>query len=266
MDEEKDKTAPQDVTDGEESQEHLEEKETQEEQSEQTTDTENDETVEIKAENEAENDAEEKAEKPASRRENLRIQKLIQKLREKDAPAPKPQNTHQGLDYRQTLDADDEVYKQLESDRQKYGENLYNQGLEQAKSIQFHTRLEIDAPKVMSKYPQFNPESEKFNPVAANAINEWYLANVGFNPQTGSVKNADVRYAEFVDGIMELADEMAGHKVATTTKNIAKQAASTGIRPNGSTAKSLNLNQAPEAMSDDELEALISAAIPPKKR
>lgn len=238
-------------------------------QEEQETDTQEQEQVqeeeqeEPQVEEEGGGEAPEEEQKPPSRRENLRIQQLLAKLNAQKQEA-RQQQQDQGLDYRQTLEADDEVYKQLESDRQQYGDTRYNQGLEQAKSIQFHTRLEIDAPKVVSKYPQFNPESPEFNPVAANAINEWYLQTVGYDPKTDRVGNASVRYAEYVDSVMELATELAGQKVETSRKNIARQAASTGLRPDGSSAKRLNLNQAPEAMSDEELEAVIASALPKK--
>ena len=174
---------------------------------------------------------------------------------------PQQQQQAQGLDYGTALDADPEVVQQLEADRQSYGQNQYNQGLEQAKSIQFHTRLEIDAPRVEAKYPQLDKESPKFNPAVADAINQWYLATAGYNPQTNSVQNSDVRYSDFVEGIMELSDEMAGQKNVATAKNIAKQAATTGIRPDGSKSKSMNLNQAPDKMTDDELDAIINQAI-----
>lgn len=129
-------------------------------------------------------------------------------------------------------------------------------------SIQFHTRLEIDAPRVASKFKQLDKDSSEFNPAVANAINEWYLATAGYNPQTNQVGNANVRYADFVEGIMEMADEIAGQKVQSTTKNIAKQAATTGIRPDGSKAKRLNLNQAPQDMTDEELALAIKRMMP----
>lgn len=195
-----------------------------------------------------------------SRRENLRIQQLIQKM--KQAPQEQAPKINQGLDYRSTLDADDEVYNKLESDRQAYGNNLYQEGLEQAKSIQFHTRLEIDAPKIASKYKQFDTESPEFNPAVANAVNEWYLATAGYDANTNRVQNANVRYADFVEGIMEMVDEIAGQKVQKTTKNIAKQAAKTGVRPDGSKAKRMNLDQAPQNMTDEELAAAISRFMP----
>lgn len=195
-----------------------------------------------------------------SRRENLRIQQLIQKM--KQAPQQQEQPKAQGIDYRTALDADDEVYSRLESDRETFGAQQYQQGIKQAESIQFHTRLEIDAPKIASKYKQFDTESPEFNPAVANAVNEWYLATAGFDPNTNQVQNANVRYADFVEGIMEMADEIAGQKVQKATKNIAKQAAKTGVRPDGSRAKRMNLDQAPQNMTDEELAAAISRFMP----
>lgn len=223
------------------------------------------EAPEAAEDSQAEEAQEEEPPKP-SRRENLRIQQLVSKLRQQQgAVSAPPASRSDGIDYRTALDADDEVITQLEADRQSYGQTLYQQGMKQAESLQFHTRLEIDAPKVESKYSFLDKgDVEHFNPVAANAINEWYLATAGYDPQTNTVANSNVRYADFVEGIMELADELAGNKVAVTTKNIVKQVANTGLRPDGSSAKRLNLNKAPESMTDEELNAVISQAIPRK--
>ena len=100
-----------------------------------------------------------------------------------------------------------------------------------------------------------NPKDNNFHPVLADTINNLYLKMVGFNNKTGLVSNPNIRYKEFVDSYMELGDEIASSKVASTTKNIAKQAANTGLRPDGSSAKRLNLNQPIENMSDAELKA-----------
>lgn len=213
-------------------------------------------------------DEEPEPEKP-SRRESLRIQQVLEKLKQQQQPAPTPPPAPQtGLDYNEALDADPETIQQLEADRQAYAQAQYQQGLAQAQtqaeSNIFHTRLEIDAPKVEQKYPQLNKESSEFNPVLADAVNNWYLATAGYDPSTNTVTNANVRYSEFIDGIMELGNEIAGEKVAKTSKNIAKQAASTGLRPDGSSAKRLNLNKAPEDMTTEELEAVIKQTLPKK--
>jgi hypothetical protein len=206
---------------------------------------------------EVEEQGEESAPQP-SRRENLRIQQLLEKL-QKQPQAPAEHKAPTGIDYGATLDADPEVISQLESDRQQVAATSYNEGLEQAKSIQFHTRLEIDAPKVESKYKQLNPEDkENFNPALANAVNTWYLQTSGYDQQTGKVANPNIRYAEFVEGIMELGRVIGSQESVKAAKNVAKQAATTGLRPDGSTAKRLDLNKAPGAMSDEELDAFLA--------
>lgn len=198
---------------------------------------------------------------PISKRKAERLEKLeslVSRLKGEDKPTATPKV--EGLDYSTALDADPEVIKQLEADRQAVAQSTFQQGIEQAKSIQFHTRLEIDAPRIEGKYSFFNKDSEDFNPAAANAINSWYLASVGYDAKTDTVANPNLRYADFVEGIMELADSMAGAKVEKTQTNIAKQAAQTGMRPDGSSAKRLNLNKAPEAMTDEELKAVLAQA------
>lgn len=220
-----------------------------------------------------EEQAEEKPSQP-SKRENLRIQALVEKMRRQGSNTQSetfkrlPEEMPSALNYKDAIDADDDVIKTLESDREKFGQSLYqrgqSEGLKQAESIQFHTRLEIDAPKVSSKYKQLDKDSEEFNPPVADALNNWYLATVGYDAQTRTVENSNVRYSEFVDGIMELAETIAGEKVQESSKNIAKQAARTSIRPDGSKAKRLNLNQAPQDMTDEELDAYLSNALPKK--
>lgn len=193
-----------------------------------------------------------------SRRESLRIQQLISKMKQ-ETPQQQSQ-VRPGIDYGQALDADPEVIAQLEQDRQGYGRASYDEGIKRAESIQFHTRLEIDAPRVMDKYPVLNPDSEQFNPAVADALNDMYLSSVGYNQQTDTVANPNVRYGEYIEGMMELSDAVASEKNTKTAKNIAKQAASTGLRPDGSRAKSLNLNKAPQDMTDEELSAYLKSA------
>lgn len=209
---------------------------------------------------EPEGEPEAEPERQPSRRESLRIQQLLEKLKEKEAPAERRAPSG-GLDYKTALDTNDETVELLDADRRKYGEQLYNEGLEQSKTIQFQTRLEIDAPRIEAKYPVLDKDSPDFNPVVANALNQMYLSAVGWDATTRRVANANVRYADYIEGIMELSDEVASKKVAQSTRNITKQAAATGLRPSGGNAKRLNLNQAPEKMTDEELKAIIAQAV-----
>lgn len=195
-----------------------------------------------------------------------KLENLVTRLKSDEAPqAP----DIKGMDFATELQADDETIARLDEDRKSVAQEAMTQGFEQAKSVQFHTRLEIDAPRIESKYPLFNKDSEDFKPATVDAINRWYLASVGFIPGDDSkgipdkVANPNLRYGDFVEGIMELSDSMAGVKVENTQKNIVKQAANTGIRPDGSTSK-LNLNKAPQDMSDEELSTVLTRAFPQK--
>jgi len=208
-----------------------------------------------------EEESEEQATPPMSKRKAERLAKLenlVSKLKGDETPikVPKPQ----GIDYREVLNADDDTIEQFENDRLATAEASFNQGREQAKSMQFHTRLEIDAPKVEGKYPILDKDSPDFKPETASAINSWYLTSVGYNPKTDTVINPNVRYSDFVEGIMELSDSMAGDKLQTSKKNIASQAANIGLRPDGSTTK-LNLNKSPQEMTDEELSAVIKRSV-----
>lgn len=199
-----------------------------------------------------------------SRRADLRIKKLLEdnkRLRQQmDAPSPK------GLDYGQALEADLETIAQLEQDRRQATTAAYSEGLKQAQSIQFRTRLEIDTPKIENKFPQLNPNDQQFDPVVADALNTHYLTLVGYDPNTDTVQNANLRYSDFIEAQYELAGALATKKIAQARQNITRQAAVTGLRPDGSAAK-LNLNQDVSQMTDAELEAYgRQIGLSPKKR
>lgn len=207
-------------------------------------------------------------EKPPSRREQLRIQQLLRKYGPPpERPAPSP-STQDNLDYSQALDADPDTIQALEEDRRRAAQAQYikgeNEGVKRAEYLNWNTSLKIDAPVVEKKFPVLDKNSPQFHPAVADAVNTWYLNMVGFDPQTKTVSNPNVSYAEFAEGFMELVEETAGQKVAETTQNIARQAATTGLRPDGSSAKRLDLNKAPEDMTMEELYAKIGQR-PPKK-
>lgn len=200
-------------------------------------------------------------EQPPSRREQLRIQQLLAKY----GPPPERQTSQQpsqfkredALDYQTALDADPEVIKQLEDDRQREGQAQYNRGLQDLQYTQFYNNIRFDLPLVSEKL-------SKLDPMDAKSIDDEYLAITGADPNKGYVRNPDIGYAEFVEARLEQAERLAHSMNAQTVKNVAKQSAQTGLRPDGSSAKRLNLNQAPENMSDEELDAVIAQAIPKK--
>lgn len=215
---------------------------------------------------------EKKDDKPAdedkkpSRREQARIRDILQKYGEPEVLKQSDKQDVKPLDYREQLDADDETLRKLEEDRKQSNEASFERGRaessnEQVKSLQFLTRLEIDAPRVEAKYPQLDKESKDFKPEAADDINQLYLKIVGYDSKTQKVKTSDIRYSAFVDTIFNLVEDLAVQKAVESTKAIKQQAAKTGLRPDGSSAKRLNLNKAPEDMTDEELDAVIAQGL-----
>jgi len=196
-----------------------------------------------------------------SRRETLRVQNLLKKYgppQEKQAPS---QNKKDALDYN-TLDASPDVIEQLEQDRQAYSDRAYTQGIQQSELREWKRDLKYEAPAVEKAYSFLNPNDKaNFNHAAADAMNQKYLRFIGYNPGDPSrgiqesVQHSDVSYKEFVDSEMEFVDELANRKIAASKKNIAKQAASTGIRPDGNSPKRMNLNKDPSEMTLEELYA-----------
>lgn len=195
---------------------------------------------------------------PPSRREQLRIQQVLEKLKQQPQAQP-PKAT--GLDYGQELDASPELIKQLEADRQSAVNAAYEQNHEVMQTYRWETMVNLDNPQVEAKYPQLDKNSSEFHPALSDSIGQMYFQLSGVKPGpngTYTVANPGMRYKDFVDSFFEVANEAASVKTAATTKNVAKQAAQTGLRPDGSKAKRLNLNQAPESMSDEELKAVIA--------
>jgi len=209
---------------------------------------------------------EQEEERPPSRREQLRIQNLLTKypdLEKRATQAQSGQKPVQALNYREELETDDETAQRLEQDRQGYGDARYQEGInttqqqikEQIDYSRWETRLLIDSPKVEKAFPILDKTSEDYHPAVQKAVDTMYLRHVGYNPETQTVTHPDVSYAEFVEANMELVEEIAGVMNQKTVKNVAKQAAHTGLRPDGSSAKRLDLNKAPHQMSDEELDA-----------
>lgn len=202
-------------------------------------------------------------EKPPSRREQLRIQQLLAKYgdpSQRQAP-PQPSQPNAALDYNTALDADPEVIAQLEADRKRAGQASrdegYSEGLRKAEAIEFRTNIRLDLPLVAEKL-------QKLDPRDAEALDKEYLYTVGFDPATGYVQNMNIGYAEFIDARIDQAERLASAMNAQTVKNIAKQSAQTGLRPDGSSAKRLNLNQPAQNMTMEELYAAIGQT-PPKQ-
>lgn len=202
---------------------------------------------------------------PPSRREQLRIQQLLKKYGEPENRQAPSQVRQDALDYGTALDADPDVIQQLEADRQATQQSAYSDGLKRAEFLDWKTSLKIDAPNIEKKHPILDPSAKEFHPAVADAVNNWYLNMSGFDPNSNTVANPNVSYADFVEGFMELVQETAGQKNAQSVKNITKQAATTGLRPDGSSANRMNLNKDPSEMTTEELYAVLGQKPPTKK-
>lgn len=204
-------------------------------------------------------------EKPPSRREQLRIQQLLKKYGEPGERPQAPSQTRQDALNYNDLEADPELIQQLETDRQATQQSAFSEGLKRAEFLDWKTSLKIDAPNIEKKHPILDPSAKEFHPAVADAVNNWYLNMSGFDPNTNTVNNPNIGYADFVEGFMELVQETAGQKNAQSVKNITKQAATTGLRPDGSSANRMNLNKDPSEMTTEELYAVLGQKPPNKK-
>lgn len=200
----------------------------------------------------------------------LKIQELLAKRKE---ASPRREETKtpevEPLDYRTALDADPEVIERLEQDRRSVADNRYEQGVltaaklaeERAIASEFRTNIKLDYALVKDKL-------DKLDPVDVNALDVEYLQLAGYDTETGLVANPNIGYADYVEARIEQAKRLASKLTEQTTRNIAKQAAQTGLRPDGtSSARGLNLNKAPEEMTDEELDAVLAqGGLATKKR
>ena len=212
---------------------------------------------------------EEPEEKP-SRRQQLRINQLLEKLKE-SGKTPEEQEPSQptkptGIKYEEELDADEDVIKNLNDDREKFGQEMYQQGLAQANALkqqqdafEFRHMLTQEEPIVLQKYPFMDKDSDQYDEQYAAAMVEKYFDDIQFDANTRTARRP-VSYLEYVESQMEFAAALAEKMARESHENVVKQAANTGLRPSGSSpSKGVNLNKAPEDMTDEELDAAIAS-------
>lgn len=194
-----------------------------------------------------------------SHRENKRITELTKKLAESNTRQQSPNQPQRT----QIIGEGDYDLDQVNGMAQQYGEQRYNEGLQLANSLAFATRLEIAAPKIEARYPALNPQSDEFQAGIADWSTQLYYKAVGLKTKSDgsyTVDNPNIRYDEFVDGLMEAVDTLASSKSADTKQNLAKQAAQTGVRPN-SIAKKQYAGDDPNKMTTDQLLKRVNAEL-----
>lgn len=185
--------------------------------------------------------------------EELKLTKILDRIQQTKQPVQRDER--QPMDYREAIDAPDEVYNSLDQDRRSYGDQRYSEGLEQAKAMEFKMNIRLDLPLVKDKL-------DRLDPVDAEIIDREYLEFVGYragNPERGipdTVRNPDIGYADFVDARIQHAERLAASMALKSQKNIAKQAAQTGIRPDGGAHKGLQISSPQDIanMSSEDFE------------
>jgi hypothetical protein len=226
--------------------------ETKDEETEESEDSEESEAEETEEQSEEESEEDEPEPSP---RQNKAIERLTKKLAEASKQNRQPELTQKE---KQMIDEGDYTTEELNEKFSKYGDQRYSEALMQAQqSLGFQTRLEIDAPKVAQKYEILNRNSEKYDPGQTALVGELYLRTVGYDENSGLVQRPDVRYEEFVDGIMEMVEIASAARNANSQRNVAKAAARTGVRPSGEAKKSYSGSD-PRKMSDAQLTSTIN--------
>ncbi len=206
----------------------------------------------------------EEEEPPVSHRESKRIAQLLEKMKARDEPAPAAQAP---VDNRPIIPEGDYDLEDVNKMAREYSESAYKRGLSEAQAYNnantFATRLELDTPKVAAKYKFLDQDSDEFDPGRADFVNRLFLTSVGYDDKTGTVNNNNLRYHEFVEGMMEMVEITAAGKTAESAKNVAQQAAATGVRPSG-TAPTAYQGLDPKKMTDAQLDAIIAQSLPRK--
>lgn len=167
--------------------------------------------------------------------EELKLNKILDRIQGVKQPQRREQSDP--LNYRDAIEAPDEVYDTLDNDRRNYGDQRYNEGLEVVKAMEFRTNIKLDLPLVREKL-------DKLDPADAAAIDREYLLYTGYDAQTGIVKNPDIGYADFVEAQIERAERLATNMHLKSQQNIAKQAAQTGVRPDGGGRQGIKIESA----------------------
>jgi hypothetical protein len=182
----------------------------------------------------------------SERREQNYIDKLSEMIASSNQAAYRRQPEPTAPQY-EPLKLDEGEYDldQIQADRTKYGEAQRQQGIHEAqrameplKQQLWAQQLEFDNERVHKMWDILDPQDQDhFDPDFAEEMTKKYLNFIGYrsNPETGdiSLDRPNVRWTDFVRAEKQNIDRYVQRAQVTSTKNIVKQAAQTGIRPGG---------------------------------
>lgn len=184
---------------------------------------------------------EEATEEELSPRQQKRVEQLKQSkldsILDRVTQGKTQSSTYKPLDYKETIDADEQVITQLSNDREQYATSLQEQTNERLTTELWKRDIKSDLALVKDKL-------DKLDPSDARAIDKEYLLYSGYDPQSGRVANPTIGYAEFVEAQIDRANKIASNLNVRTQQNVAKQAAQTGLRPTGGASKATKISSA----------------------
>lgn len=136
--------------------------------------------------------------------------------------------------------------KQLEDDRNQFANSKmaegYQRGLSQGTTRQvlenFETKLDIDKDKVAAKWKALDndPDNALYDDQLEQSLVQQYVAFTGMEKDAQgrlSIQRPNVRFKDFVDAQMLNMERYASSKHTQSSENVHRQAANTGLRPNG---------------------------------
>lgn len=189
---------------------------------------------------------EEATEEELSPRQQKRVEQLKQSkldsILDRVTQGKTQSSTYKPLDYKETIDADEQVITQLSNDREQYATSLQEQTNERLTTELWKRDIKSDLALVKDKL-------DKLDPSDARAIDKEYLLYSGYDPQSGRVANPTIGYAEFVEAQIDRANKIASNLNVRTQQNVAKQAAQTGLRPTGGASKATKISSADDIAS-----------------
>lgn len=150
---------------------------------------------------------------------------------------------YQPLDYSQASEVE---VDELAQDRAKYGQQNFSRGAEVAQrlaeqdnfwqGVEYEDRLlQVDP-----KYAFLNEKDpDNFDADRAEELHELFFELVGYNPETNTVRRTDISWDKFVRNEVARIERWNSINEDRIIQNAASQRATTGIRPSGSSTKSL---------------------------
>jgi hypothetical protein len=200
---------------------------------------ENQDVEETEEQTEETQEVEEETTEELSPRQQKRVEQLKQSkldsILDRVTQGKSRDSSYKPLDYKETIDADEQVISQLSQDREQYATSLQEQTNERLTTELWKRDIKSDLALVKEKLDRLDPSD-------ARAIDREYLLYSGYDQEAGRVANPTISYAEFVEAQIERAEKIAANLNVRTQQNVAKQAAQTGLRPTGGASKATKIS------------------------